>query len=131
MKLTFSLSNITSNPNLNYYMKLKFNNRDYTSDVIYDSGGKKLYAFFSIDVNKADLKNYYIIGYSVINNNTNTLVYNKSSYKLNIVNNENISWSSMTTSNFYDKDNQNLEIDFNLNNIQTKPSNNYSIKLNF
>lgn len=131
LKITFSLDWVTKEPSEDYYMKLKFNNTTYSSNFIYDSAGDKLYAFFSIDINKNNLKSYYYINYSVLNDSTNAVIYSKSNYNLNVKNQDNFSWSNMKVSNSYNQDKEDLQIDFKLNNVVTKPSTNYYVKLKF
>lgn len=135
LKLVFSFPNIPKLPANDYYMRLKIDNKNYESEMIYDTTWKKLYAFFNIDIDKNILRPYYYIDYSVINDDNNSQVYSISSYRLNSETSnldslkEKLNWSNMKVTNTYNKDQEYVKIAFNLTNIKYKPKENYYIKV--
>lgn len=135
LKLVFSLPNIVKSPKDDYYMKLKIDNKNYESEMIYDTVWKKLYAFFDIDVDENNLKSYYYIDYSVVNDDKNSQVYSRNTYKLDSKTSDistikdKLTWSNMKITNTYNKDQEYLKLAFNLTNIKNKPKENYYVKI--
>ncbi len=135
LKLVFSFPNIPKSPTNSYYIKLKIDNKNYESEMIYDTTWKKLYAFFDIVIDQNILKSYYYIDYSIVNDDKNFQVYTRTSYKLNSETSnidslkEKLTWSNMKITNTYNKDQEYTKIAFNLTNIKYKPKENYYIKL--
>lgn len=128
LKINFVLNGVSTKPQGNYYIKLKINNQEYTSDLIYSSSTSKFYSFFNVAVNKADLKSSYYITYSIINDDENVLLYTNTNAKLNVANKDNITWTNMTSSNSYLETSEELEMKFSLSNVKTKPKDTYYVK---
>ena len=86
LDLKFVIKNITQRPSSDYYMKVKINNRTYSSDLIYSSSADTLTSNFSIDIDSSDLDDNYYINYYVLNSDSNTIKYSKTNFKINWAN---------------------------------------------
>ncbi len=83
LTIKFELNNLQKFPDNNYYVKVKFLWKYYTRIINYDSYTDKATWILTIQIDKNDIKNYYNINYSVVNENKSKTEYSKDNYKLN------------------------------------------------
>lgn len=130
LDLKFVINNVSQRPTSDYYMKVKINNRTYSSDLIYSSSSDTLTSNFSIDIDSWDLDDNYYINYYVLNSDSNTIKYSKTNFKLNISDyNDNLKWSNIKITNDYDNSSEVLKVNFALNDVKYTPTGNYYMKL--
>ncbi len=130
LKVEFVLDNVKKKPKDNYKIKLKLNWKYYKKDLEYNSSDDELKANLSINIDTDDIENEYDTRYYVENTDEDETEYSNKDYTLKVKKEtKNLDWKDLEISNSYDKDDEELRLEFVLDDVKKKPKDDYEIKL--
>lgn len=85
LQINFTFNDIDYNPKNDYSVKLNFAWKNFTKKLSYNSSLNKLTTTFYISKNESDLKSYYYVSYSVLNDDEDDYVeFAKPIFKLSV-----------------------------------------------
>ncbi len=133
LKINFVLDDVDEKPEDKYQVKIRLDWEDYYENLDYNSSDDELKANFKIDIDKKDIEDEYKIRYYVKNKTEDTTVFYYTDYNLEIDweswGDDDLDWKDLEVSNSYDEDDEELKIDFKLDNVKKKPKDDYKVKI--
>lgn len=147
LKMTFYFKDVYNRPKDDYKVRLKIDWKYYTKSLTYNSSNNTLYTSIDARINDRYIKDYYNLSFDIINQDNNHTEYSKSNLRIEVDENfyyndydrdvrwwyyeDDIDWDNNKVNTTYDRDYNNLHINFSFNDINYNPRNTYYIKLNF